>query len=338
MAKKDNSPLYISDELLAAVLDGNASAAETMRVMDASRHNPQLKELLSISAKMELEEEMEGEGHQTLTLNPQRDVALYPVMALAARSESNLCDIDCERYILRRMGLAASTTAMAKESKRNYWLRDKGTPVFNIGRLLELQGISVVRQFDATLEDLRSALINNGSVIVVVNGGLLLSGKRDEECPVSPDHAVVVTDYDPEMEFVVVHDPQSKQMMDCIPAERFLMSWQDSKCYMASAYRDGRAAYDPHPIDVSDIELDNELLDLRELLAENTHEIWARHRIKEGWTYGSQRDDALKQTPNLVPYSQLPDNEKLYDRETAMQTLKLVLKFGYEIKKKRPSK
>lgn len=89
--------------------------------------------------------------------------------------------------------------------------------------------------------------------------------------------------------------------------------------------------YTPIPIDTSDVTLPPELLALSERLAQNTHDIWARGRIKEGWVFGSTRDDRAKATPCLVPYEALPDSEKEYDRATALETLKLVLKLGYKI-------
>lgn len=92
--------------------------------------------------------------------------------------------------------------------------------------------------------------------------------------------------------------------------------------------------YKPNPIDTSDVVLSAELLDITEKLAENAHDVWAQGRIEQGWTYGEQRDDIRKTTPCLVPYDQLPDEEKRYDRETAMGTIRLLVKMGYEIRKK----
>ncbi|MDE5814131.1 MAG: Ryanodine receptor Ryr [Muribaculaceae bacterium] len=89
--------------------------------------------------------------------------------------------------------------------------------------------------------------------------------------------------------------------------------------------------YDPQPIDVTEIDLDADLEDLTEAIAENAHDIWARARMDEGWTYGPVRNDELKQHPDLVPYSQLPDSEKEYDRLMAMNTLRLVRRLGYRI-------
>lgn len=90
--------------------------------------------------------------------------------------------------------------------------------------------------------------------------------------------------------------------------------------------------YKPNPIDTSDITLSEELLELTEKLAEQVHEIWALGRVAEGWTFGEKRDDSKKQTPCLVPYSELPESEKEYDRNTAIATLKLIEKLGYDIK------
>lgn len=92
--------------------------------------------------------------------------------------------------------------------------------------------------------------------------------------------------------------------------------------------------YIPNPIDTEDIEIDENLIELTETLAQNTHEVWAESRLREGWTYGEKRDDKLKTTPCLVPYQNLPESEKEYDRNTAMETIKLILKLGYTIEKR----
>lgn len=89
--------------------------------------------------------------------------------------------------------------------------------------------------------------------------------------------------------------------------------------------------YIPNPIETSDVELPEELLPLIEEMAKNVHEVWAQNRIKEGWTYGPVRDDVNKTHPCLVPYEELPESEKEYDRATSQETLKLILKSGFVI-------
>lgn len=92
--------------------------------------------------------------------------------------------------------------------------------------------------------------------------------------------------------------------------------------------------YEPKPIDTRSVQLPEELDVLMERIAENVHENWAIGRLKEGWRYGPQRDDVEKTHPCLVPYDELPDSEKEYDRTTAGETLKLILAMGYTIEKR----
>lgn len=89
--------------------------------------------------------------------------------------------------------------------------------------------------------------------------------------------------------------------------------------------------YTPQPVDTSEVRLPAELDELVEKIAKNVHEVWAQSRIEQGWTYGEERNDELKHHPCLVPYEELPEIEKDYDRDTALGTLKLICKFGFKI-------
>lgn len=91
--------------------------------------------------------------------------------------------------------------------------------------------------------------------------------------------------------------------------------------------------YNPVPVDTSDVVLPEELLALTEKIAENVHDVWAVGRMAEGWTYSPVKDLEKKTTPQLVTYEELPDEEKAYDRNTALETLKLIVKLGYSITK-----
>ena len=105
--------------------------------------------------------------------------------------------------------------------------------------------------------------------------------------------------------------------------------------------------YKPKPIDTSKIVLDEEILDLQELLAKNVHENWAKQRLEQGWRLGPERNTRRRETPCLVPYEDLPEVEKDYDRTTSQETLKAILALGYRIEtvesgrkstKKKPAK
>lgn len=91
--------------------------------------------------------------------------------------------------------------------------------------------------------------------------------------------------------------------------------------------------YVPQPMDTSDVQLPEELNELVEKMARNVHEVWAQSRIDQGWIYGQERSDALKTHPCLIPYEDLPEIEKAYDRDTALGTLKLICKLGFKISK-----
>jgi RyR domain len=91
--------------------------------------------------------------------------------------------------------------------------------------------------------------------------------------------------------------------------------------------------YKPVPIDTSRVELSGDILRLTEELAKNAHELWAQERIAQGWRRGTERNDARKEHPSLVPYDELPETEKAFDRNTAMGTLKAILALGYRIVK-----
>ncbi len=91
--------------------------------------------------------------------------------------------------------------------------------------------------------------------------------------------------------------------------------------------------YIPKPIKTEDVQLSDELQSLSEVLAKHVHEVWAQGRIEQGWKFGTTRDDKRKQTPCLVPYEELTEEEKDYDRNTSQETLRLILKLGYRIVK-----
>ena len=98
-----------------------------------------------------------------------------------------------------------------------------------------------------------------------------------------------------------------------------------------------RATYEPRPIDTTGVELPDGIGELIERLAEHNHDLWARQRIADGWTYGPRRDDATKQHPDLVPYGKLPEAEKEYDRQTAIGLVRAIIALGYRVERKSPS-
>lgn len=92
--------------------------------------------------------------------------------------------------------------------------------------------------------------------------------------------------------------------------------------------------YNPKPTDTAQVVLPAELESLAEEIAKNVHEVWSQNRMNEGWVYGPVRNDEKKETPCLVPYEELPEEEKAYDRNTAFSTLRLIVSLGFDIVKK----
>lgn len=321
--KKDN---YIDDNIIASFLDGNTDKNETMMVLDAASKNKELSDYL------EFAHELDGNSLNEDTL---------PMMCCAANDNGgNECAVKCELYIMRRLGISTTLYELLEASTSKEWLTDGGTALLNIGRLLEEKGLSVHRKFDADMDDIVSSLENGLEVLVMVDGGELIEDDEqemleDEILGEIPDHTVVVLMVDIEGDEIALYDPASGEMPVSVPVEKFKDAWQDSHNYMLTVTtREKRAAhYIPSPIDLSDVDIDDDLVRLREAIAENAHEVWAQGRMAEGWRYGKKRDDEQKLHPDLLPYSDLPDSEKEYDRETAMKTIMLLKKLGYEIKK-----
>lgn len=91
--------------------------------------------------------------------------------------------------------------------------------------------------------------------------------------------------------------------------------------------------YVPNPVNTSAVKLPDDLRELTERLAENAHDVWARRKIGDGWTWGPTVDATAKKHPDLIPYDQLSEDKKEYDRDTAMETIKAILSLGYTIDK-----
>lgn len=168
-----------------------------------------------------------------------------------------------------------------------------------------------------------TSLRKGGIVIPLVNASLY-DGDRNKVTTVVVLGANQITDivdlYIPDM------DGPMKFTID-----KFVEAWEKAGGYCTTAFPDDPATYRPHLTNLEQVELPVGLDDLREALAENAHDRWAIERQSEGWTFGHYRDDAKLKTPDMVPYAQLPESEKQYDRTMAIDTLKLLISLGYKI-------
>jgi hypothetical protein len=318
MANKE----FISDELLAAYLDGNTSKEETEQVLHALKTDKHLQEVLDIALQIE-------EEATVMSLNTTFSSEVIPMLQKAAISGENICAVLCEIYILHRRQLPYDEEWLLNTARRKDWLKPEGTPLYCLGNLLAYSGMFVSRKYDSTIEDICHALKKDNDVVVGVDREKLYA--KDVDLEDLTNHAVVVTHIENDM--VTVFDPYEEPYISNIPLLDFLNAWKESQNYMIQVLQSVEE-YEPHPINVDQIPLDGDLEELQEAIAENAHDVWAEARINEGWSYGKERDDVKKQNPDLVPYTALPDNEKEYDRIMAFNTIKLVKKLGYDIVKR----
>lgn len=316
-----NDKNQISDELLAAFLDGNTNAEDTMRVLNAAEQDMELQEFIRIAS--EVDEDM------AITVKP----TIIPMTAMAAKKkETYLCDIECEEFVLHQFGIEVTHKSLLDTAYKNCWLKDKGMPLYNIGRLLEKNNLPVSRRYNSTIEEVVRLLSAGNQLIAVVDDTLL--GNAQSSANQHPNHAVAISSISVETDEIILFNPNTDEELTKYSILSFMEAWKQSNNYLVVINTTDRFIYEPSPIGLDDVELSEDLSELQEAIAENAHEIWAKNRRDQGWSYGPERNDQKKETPDMIPYCNLPESEKLYDREMAMQTLKLVKKLGFEIVKK----
>lgn len=124
------------------------------------------------------------------------------------------------------------------------------------------------------------------------------------------------------------------QKLDSKSLSAFIDEWTKDGGDCVTAFNNKENVYNPQFLDLSHINLSADLVELGEMMAENAHNVWALERQSEGWTYGRERNDRKLETPDMIPYSELPESEKQYDRIMATNTIKQLIALGYDIVKK----
>ena len=301
---------YISDSLLKSFFDFKTTPEQTAYILEAVNCDPEIQERYLALEREEARKDRVGRA--------------LPLENMAAAGEDNLCDVLCEEFILKTFAVNTKAQEMFNVAERNTWVRESGTPLFNMGRILEANGMSVTRRYDCTFEDIQEALSRRTRVIAVVDYGMLKNGESDDIF-----HAIVcmkagelIMDfYDPAVGEIVHYS-----------TELFDRAWEKSRRYMVCATTD-QLVYEPHPVDLSDVELDPELMDLVEIIAENLHDVWGVKRRDKHYVYGPIRDETAcpPTSPDWLPYCDLPDEEKQIDRDNAIMALRLAKKLGFYV-------
>ena len=211
----------ISDELLAAYLDGNTNEEETKQVLRAIKHDKQLQEILNVALQTE----------DKASLIPLQSEVL-PMLQMAALSGENICAVLCELFILQRHHIPYNEEELVNTAKHEGWLKPQGTPLYCIGNLMELKGLKVERKYDTTISDLRLAIENDDDVVVGVDREKLYADENDPED--LTNHAIVVTAIN--SDGVTIFDPYKKPEIINIPLPEFMDAWKESRFYMVRTF------------------------------------------------------------------------------------------------------
>ena len=347
--------MKITNELLAAYAEGNVSQEERLAVRQYLTENPQ--EWDSMLMMMDEDYDITLDDENIASLNTAKldnnlskllgeldskesnasQFRILPAMAMAAENEvDNLCVVHCEGIALRRFGFDVTDEELLDESRKEGWLQQGGTALHNIGRLAGSHGLGVSHRYECSIEEIHESLSAGHIVLVAVDTNELVGNYTEEKLKditdgKTPNHVVIVESINEDT--VTITDSATPQQHDAYPLSQFLDAWEDSSNYLIIISNSDD--YIPHPISLDNVEVEDELIELREAIAENAHEVWAEARRNEGWTYGVERDDEKKQHPDMLPYNRLPESEKEYDRIMAMNTIKLVKKLGWDLKKKK---
>lgn len=344
----------ITNELLAAYAEGNVSDSERTAVRQYLAEHPEELESVMIMMDEDFDIQLEDKDRtapsrsfdeeldalldeiETDESNESTPLSILPLMSKATQNvEDNLCAIRCEGYALRAMGIDVSDEELKTEAESQGLLETDGTALYSIGQLSAKYGLFVSRKYDCTINDITKSLKHGDIFIAVIDNTELIlkpeeSRQIDQLYGELPNHAVIIKSIDVDQNSITLLNPGDNNERHLYPLDRFIDAWNDSSNYLIISNRNH---YKPHPINLSKVTLDKDIIELREVFAENVHEVWAKARLDDGWKYGPVRDDSNKTDPYLLPYDLLPDREKDYCRIIAMDSIKCLKKLGWRLVK-----
>lgn len=331
--------IIISDELLVLFVEGRTTIEESAAILAAAKDDLDIRYYIETA----IEDGIFFKTHVAENASSTPVCQLYninirqhPVMRAAASSEANDCVVKCEAFVLSKFRKDSQYKKLYKEARRHDWLRKEGTPLYNIGRLLELALLSVSRKFGGTLDEMQSELNGNCSIIVALNADRLLNPKKRSSAVC--DHAVVVTEINQDEGYVELYDPQSGNQTDRYSLDTFLRAWKPSKNFFVSIIERGVRPYTPHPEYVAHIKLPEDIVPIADMLAENAHEIWAKDRLAEAETKKAKGKNVNPYAdPFMKPFHELTKRQRKTDYTSALNTIKLLYKLGFYITKDKTS-
>lgn len=191
------------------------------------------------------------------------------------------------------------------------------------GKTFEEAHLRIFKRYEYNAQAVFNAIGKGGYVLPIIRGDYL--GANSMElcfCAILAINGV-------KKEITLYNPIKDEEITD--PIDAFLEVWSESGADCMTAFADDKKTYKPKLADLNAIEISDDLKEITEILAEHAHDTWAMERQSEGWTYGRERNDRKLETPDMVPYSELPETEKQYDRIMASNIIKLLLANGYKI-------
>lgn len=333
--------MEITNEILAAYAVGNVSESEREAVHQYLTDNP--SELETVMMMMDDDYELEIDGKNNVSegniFNNRLDDLLdeietetpldrvsantvLPLMAKAAQNDTdNSCAIRCEGYALRTLGVDITDEELMAEAETQGLLKPDGTALYNIGQLSAQHGLFVSKKYDCTIGDILKSIKHGDVVIAVIDNAELPldpieAEKIDRLYGELPNHALIIQSVDVEKNIITLLNPGENDEIRQYTLYVFLEAWDDSANYLIISNRNH---YKPHPVNLSDITLDEDIVRLQDVFAENIHELWAKAHIED---------------QNQLPFDLLPQQEKEHYRQMALESIKLLKKLGWQLTKK----
>lgn len=309
----------VTPNLIRRYISGKTNLEETVLILNACKTDVCLREYIDIAYKLYRDAMRAGNVNVDLT----NDQFVFVPRAVAAECDrDNLCSLKCELFLLSNFynKKDLSEDSLLSEARQLNILKDEGTPLYNMGRLMSIHGLSVIKQYGATVKDLQTAIIEQGcGVMVPIMGSKTF-------------HAIAVLSIDGNK--ISFYNPATCSQ-ETMSVRSFEKSWKKSNCYLVKTAlkeeicKPNSSIYHP---DINVPELTGRFKEIEWGLAEMFHDLWSSKRFKEGWKYDKMRDDNKKLHPDLRPLADLPLTEIGYDLTNAQAAVYLLTEvFGFEL-------
>lgn len=312
----------ITPDLILRYIQGETNFEETVRILDECADDQFFRSWL------DLETARIRKSSSSAKRENKKEIGIryipFPLVSLAAECDKdNLCSIKCELNILDRFGKAEGMNEenLSKEASELGLLKEQGTPLYNMGRLLSLHGLAVIRHYGSKIEDIINALeVQKCAVMVPVFGKKTF-------------HAIVIQQI--KRNVVSYYEPNEDKIATMVLPD-FIAMWDRSNNYLVKvASKEAVRNTDLeiyHPDIISIPELTGRELEIEWAIAELYHDVWASRRLKEGWRYGDKRNDDQKIHPDLLPLAELKASEIQYDLDNAKWAVYMLTQvFGYDL-------